>query len=319
MKHLHFICLIAAFLCTAALLAQRTFTVMSYNVENVFDTIHDTGKNDYDFCPGGNYRWHKGRLFRKLKNIGKVIAAADETRPIDLVGLCEVENDTVMEYLTRRTPLSRMGYRYLLTHSDDPRGIDVALLYSPYTFHPVHTQYIHPNLPDNPTRDILHVAGTILGGDTLDVYVVHLPSKRGGRIAFDNGIHILQQLKANTDSIHALRHHPNIIIMGDFNADCHSPQLRQLTHQSYLTDQADTLKPGTYKYQGFWSTLDHIVTHTTTLSPVHSRILAFPFLVEPDKTYGGDKPYRTYVGPIYHGGISDHLPIVCTFRFQQQQ
>ena len=70
--------------------AQQSFTVMSYNIENAFDTIHDAGKMDAEYCDGGERRWNKSRLFKKLKGVSKVIAAADEKRPIDLIVLCEV-------------------------------------------------------------------------------------------------------------------------------------------------------------------------------------------------------------------------------------
>ena len=39
-------------------------------------------------------------------------------------------------------------------------------------------------------------------------------------------------------------------------------------------------------------------------------IFAPPFLLEPDAAWLGDKPRRTYVGPRYNGGLSDHLPII---------
>ena len=311
------LCLIVFFSCLIKATdanAQHPFTVLSYNIENAFDTIHDEGKNDLEFCAEGDHHWTKGRLFKKLKNVAKVIAAADEDRPIDLVGLCEVENDTVMEYLTRRTPLVNLGYHYIMTHSDDERGIDVALLYSPFTFHPVDTQHIKPHIPEHPTRDILHVAGTIAGGDTLDVYVLHLPSKRGGAEALRRSMKVVALLQKNLDSVLSCRQHPNLILMGDFNADSRSPQLKALTRHFPLKDQTARLKPGTYKYQGEWSTLDHILTHTTTLSPTLSRILSLPFLIEPDPTHGDFKPRRTYLGPIYKGGVSDHLPIMTRFN-----
>ena len=297
--------------------AQNTFTVLSYNIENAFDTIHDEGKNDLEYCAGGERKWSKYRLLQKLKGVSKVIAAADEKRPIDLVGLCEVENDTVMEYLTRRTPLSSIGYKYVMTHSNDDRGIDVALLYSPFTFHPIQSQHISPRIPKQTTRDILHVAGTIAGGDTLDVYVLHLPSKRGGAEAQKLSMSICQQLKENIDSIRAVRHHPNLIIMGDFNADTNSQQLKFLTRSHTFVDRTTRLKPGTYKYQGEWSTIDHLLTHTTTLSHQQTRILSLPFLTEPDPTHGDIKPHRTYLGPIYQGGISDHLPIISVFQVKK--
>lgn len=296
--------------------AQQSFTVMSYNIENAFDTMHDEGKNDYEFCEGGERKWSYTRLFNKLKSVGKVIAAADEKRPLDLIGLCEVENDTVMHYLTQRTPLRTIGYKYLMTHSPDERGIDVALLYSPFTFHPFENQSIRNSLPKQQTRDILHVAGTLASGDTLDVNVVHLPSKKGGSEGHRLSMHLCQQLQAHTDSVRQHRHHPNIIVMGDFNAETNSQQLKLLTRSHHLIDRTAKLQPGTYKYQGEWSILDHILTHTTTLSHQQTRILTLPFLLEKDSPNGGEKPKRTYLGPAYKGGISDHLPVVATFQIK---
>lgn len=297
--------------------AQQTFTIMSYNIENAFDTIHDEGKNDYEYCDGGERKWSQYRLFQKLKSVGKVIAAADEKRPIDLIGLCEVENDTVMQCLTQRTSLSSLGYRYIMTNSLDERGIDVALLYSPFTFHPIETESIRPKTKKDKTRDILHVAGTIAGGDTLDVYVVHLPSKRGGSEGQKLSMSICQQLQAHTDSVRTIRQHPNLLIMGDFNAETNSQQLKLLTRSHHLIDRTAKLQPGTYKYQGEWSILDHILTHTTTLSHQQTRILNLSFLTEPDPTHGNVKPYRTYQGPVYQGGVSDHLPVVSVFQIKK--
>ncbi len=295
----------------------QTFTIMSYNIENAFDTIHDEGKNDYEYCDGGERKWSQYRLFQKLKSVGKVIAAADEKRPVDLIGLCEVENDTVMQCLTQRTSLSSLGYRYIMTNSLDERGIDVALLYSPFTFHPIETESIRPKTKKDKTRDILHVAGTIAGGDTLDVYVVHLPSKRGGSEGQKLSMSICQQLQAHTDSVRTIRQHPNLLIMGDFNAETNSQQLKLLTRSHHLIDRTAKLQPGTYKYQGEWSILDHILTHTTTLSHQQTRILNLSFLTEPDPTHGNVKPYRTYQGPVYQGGVSDHLPVVSVFQIKK--
>lgn len=301
--------------CSCFAKAQDTFTVMSYNIENAFDTIHDEGKNDQEFCAGGERGWNRYRLFEKLRGVSKVIAAADEQRPIDLIGLCEVENDTVMKYLTRYTPLRHIGYQHIITESNDERGIDVALLYSPFTFHPIETQKIRVSTKNESTRDVLHVTGTLNNGDTLDIYVLHLPSRRGGGKAHSLSKKVVQALCSNIDSIRLARQQPNLIVMGDFNAEKNTPQLKSLTQKGILTNQTAKLKPGTYKYQGAWSTIDHILTYTTSLTPQHSQILNLPFLIEPDPTNGGDKPRRTYLGPIYQGGISDHLPIVTRFVF----
>lgn len=317
MKRHFIVCITIALCLCAGAQAQGIFTVLTYNIENAFDTIHDEGKNDYEYSPDNKRNWKHQRLMKKLRDVGKVIVAADEDRPIDLVALCEVENGNVLHLLTRQTHLASLGYRYIVTESADPRGIDVALLYSPATFHPVDTQMIRPVLSTHPTRDILHVAGTIATHDTLDVFVVHLPSKRGGNAAQHRSEQVTDLLVSHIDSVRSTRQHPNILVMGDFNAEPHSPQLKTLTRQLPLTDPVEKLRPGTYKYQGEWSSIDHILPYTTTLSLQQTNIVALPFLLEPDQTNGGTKPSRTYLGTVYKGGVSDHLPVICIFQMKQ--
>jgi hypothetical protein len=106
--------------------------------------------------------------------------------------------------------------------------------------------------------------------------------------------------------------------MGDFNAENNSKQIKYLTKENVFVNQTAKLKPGSYKYQGEWSLIDHILTYTTNLIPQKSRVLNLPFLVEPDNTNGGKKPHRTYLGPIYKGGISDHLPVFTRFVFRKK-
>ena len=40
-----------------------------YNLENLFDTIHDEGKNDYEFLPDGTNKWGTMKYVNKVKNI----------------------------------------------------------------------------------------------------------------------------------------------------------------------------------------------------------------------------------------------------------
>lgn len=309
----HIIILALLIMCPALSSGQGTFTIMSYNIENAFDTIHDEGKNDYEFLTGGVRHWSTYRLFKKLRSVGKVIAAANEQKPTDLIALCEVENENVMDCLTKKTPLTNMGYRYVMTSSQDERGIDVALLYSPFTFHLISHSSIYVSTEKKKTRDILHVTGTILSGDTIDAYVVHMPSKLGGKESEELSIHATGILIQHIDSVSAKRTHPNVILMGDFNADDDAKQIKMLTRKGLLTNITRRLTPGTYYFQGKWSCIDHILTRTTSITHMRSRVLALPFLLEEDELRRTKKPYRTFLGPAYHGGVSDHLPLVSTF------
>lgn len=100
----------------------------------------------------------------------------------DLIALCEVENDTVMRDLTKRSLLRNANYEYIVTNSPDERGIDVALIYYPIHFQPIkhYPIRVKPCEGMRPTRDILYVSGRIITDDTLHIFVVHAPSRYGG-------------------------------------------------------------------------------------------------------------------------------------------
>lgn len=311
--------------------SQVPFTVMSYNCENVFDTCHDEGYDDSEFLPESGKRWSRSRFYRKLKNIGKVVMAADSVRPVDVVCLLEVENDSVMTWLTARTPLRHIGYKYIMTESDDPRGIDIALMYSPFTFRPVEVRQLRPKI-DLRTRDVLFVSGVVCSGDTLDFYAVHFPSKLSGLRSDATRATIAEWICADVDSVMRVRNRPYIIIMGDFNTSAASSVFTKVMKAENAGKVSDYMphslynlmagrKPGSYKYRNQWSVIDHIIvngnllagTSSVRTSYTSSGILSLPFLLEKDAAYGGLCPKRTYRGFRYSDGFSDHLPVYVRF------
>lgn len=196
------------------------FRVVSWNIENLFDTHPDSLKNDREFLPDALRRWNYSKYKKKLADVARVITAIGEWNPPALVGLCEVENDTVLRDLTRRSPLKELNYRYVMTDSPDLRGIDVALLYQRDLFKLLSSRSISvpPLGHHRPTRDLLHVSGLLLTGDTLDIFVCHLPSRSGGaKESEPYRLHVARQLRVETDRILHSRFHPQVIIMGDFN------------------------------------------------------------------------------------------------------
>lgn len=86
----------------------RGYVIGFYNVENLFDTYHDEGKNDYEYLPDGANRWTDARYNRKLRNIATVIKAmADENKAFHTVlGLSEVENRHVLEDLVSQKEIA---------------------------------------------------------------------------------------------------------------------------------------------------------------------------------------------------------------------
>ena len=310
--------------------AQEPFRVMFYNVENLFDTKDDSLKNDEEFLPDAPKKWTYHRYKEKLNRIAKVIIASGDLHVPDLVGLSEVENDTCMRDLVKYSPLREAGYRYVMTDSPDQRGIDVALLYQRGTFKLLNKEEIsipHEKLGRSPTRNILYVSGQVLSGDTLDVFVCHMPSRAGGEAKSEPyRMATCMVLKAAVDVVMSARMNPHVLIMGDFNDYPHNQSLtrylgaskpKKKTEPRALYNLMYGKKGGTNRYRGEWGILDQIIvsgsvldpSNTIRTTPEQAQIVRHPFLLEEDDKYGGDIPSRTYIGARYHGGYSDHLPV----------
>ena len=300
----------------------QSLTIVELNCENLFDYIDDEGKDDAEYLPEATRHWTKKRYWRKLNNLAQeLLSTSDEGIP-DLIALCEVENDSCLHDLTHRSLLRNAGYEYLMTSSPDLRGIDVALLYSPFSFAPIRSYPIRVNPIEGmrPTRDILYACGETVSGDTLHFFVVHLPSRYGG----ERYSRPFRQIAADClcqsiDSIHAVSPNAKLIIAGDFNDGPDSPVLRQICQHDIrnLTNEAKGQNGvrGTYRYQGEWEIIDHILGSSSIHNKVDTAFIHSPkFLLEDEKLYGGYRPRRTYNGMRYQPGYSDHLPLVVKFR-----
>jgi len=306
-------------LCLIPLFAfGQSLTIVELNCENLFDYYDDEGKDDAEYLPEATRHWTKKRYWRKLNNIAQeLLSTSDEGIP-DLIALCEVENDSVLHDLTKRSLLHNAGYDYLMTTSPDLRGIDVALLYSPFSFALVRSYPIRvtPIEGMRPTRDILYACGEISSGDTLHVFVVHLPSRYGGeRYSRPFRQTVADRLCQSIDSIHAVSPDADLIIAGDFNDGADSDILQEIyRHVLYnLTGDArgENGVRGTYRYQGEWESIDHILASRAIYNKVDTAFIHSPkFLLEDEKLYGGYRPRRTYNGMRYQPGYSDHLPLV---------
>jgi endonuclease/exonuclease/phosphatase family metal-dependent hydrolase len=318
----------------STLFCQNDLRIMFYNVENLFDTKDDSLKNDDEFLPEGFMQWTSWKYWEKLRNITRVITAVGGMQSPALVGLCEVENDSVLFDLTKRSPLRVQEYEYVITHSPDERGIDVALLYQRHQFRLLEAREYEIVFSDKgrrPTRNLLHAVGEIMNGDTLDLFVCHFPSRSDGQQETEPArIDAATLLRAKTDSLRALREHANIVIMGDFNDHPDNKSLRQtlkagsaqgairrdeLYNLFYHESPAEDY--GTYKYQGRWEVLDQMIVSgnllmkesTLQVKKGKAEIFTAPFLLTEDDRYYGRKPHRTSQGPRHIGGFSDHLPI----------
>ena len=307
------------------LLFSTFFTFVELNCENLFDCNHDSLKNDTEFLPDGSYRWTRTRYWRKLNHIGQAVLACgdgqDGWQLPDMVALCEVENDTVMRDLTRRSLLRSARYEYVMTDSPDERGIDVALMYSPFSFAMINHRTVRISPPDGmrPTRDLLYVCGMTADGDTLHVIVTHMPSRRSGMRVTDRYRDIVaRSVVALADSVRLLSPDAPVIVAGDFNEYAGKGCVATVCGAGF-TDVSDGAvgrngAEGTYRYHGGWGSLDHVlVSGTLARRFAGCRVEDAAFLIEEDGRYGGVKPRRNYLGPRWLDGYSDHLPLVVRF------
>lgn len=306
MKHI----LVLLLLCSC--LTAKPQRIIWWNVENLFDCQHDSLKEDYDFLPEGQYYWTKGRYWKKLDNISRTIAAiADEKEWPMIIGLCEVENDTVLRDLTRRSPLRIARYSYIHEEGPDTRGVDVAMLYDSLQFRP--HGYKTVRIPSTewrfqPTRDILHVWGDCPSlNDVLHIIIVHLPSRaKNGRTGERHRRIAVTTLCGMLDELNGKR----ILLMGDFNAEPDDKIFKgiyeRMTSLMPQKRKELNLAQGTYYYRKLWGYLDHILVSPNLAPNIEERIEVgdFPFLLTKKGT-----PWRTFQGPVYKGGFSDHLPI----------
>ncbi|HEY9551848.1 MAG TPA: endonuclease/exonuclease/phosphatase family protein [Prevotella sp.] len=311
------------------LLLAGFFTFVELNCENLFDCVDDTLKQDEEFLPDSYHHWTRTRYWRKLNHIGQEILSCGE-HPSgwelpDMVALCEVENDSVLHDLTKRSLLRKAGYEYVMTNSPDVRGIDVALLYSPFSFRLLQYRSIRiPPLKDmRPTRDILYASGRVLSGDTLHVFVVHAPSRTGGEVVTRAyRMLVAERLMASVDSIRQHQPKAKMVVAGDFNDHIGDKSLAYICGKGLMDVSAHAVGShggkGTYRYRGEWGSLDHILMSATLAESLEEcRINDAPFLLTDDVKYGGKQPFRTYIGPRYQQGFSDHLPLVARLRMKR--
>ncbi len=297
----------------------QSFTLVELNCENLFDTRHDEGKEDADFVEGGARYWNRTRYWRKLNHIGQEILSCSTDLP-DVVALCEVENDSVVHDLTRRSLLRGAGYDYLMTCSPDVRGVDVALLYQPAMFKVLCYETIEiPLLKDmRPTRDILYIKGVTRQQDTLHVFVLHAPSRYGGELqSRPFRRQVATTLLAFMDGWQA----QHVVVAGDFNDYFDSASLRLYEEHGLvnLTRKAKGCHgaQATYRYRGEWQSLDHVLASPSLAAKADTAFINdAPFLLEDEMRYGGVRPKRTFQGFRYQQGFSDHLPLVVKFNFR---
>ena len=316
-------------------------SVLFWNVENYFDWRNDsTTVSDAEFSAAGERHWTWKRFQAKANAFAKALlwVGSETGRLPDIVGLEEVENAFVLRQVLQKTLLRKLDYQYVHYDSPDRRGIDVALLYRSSVLELLEAKPCHlysgsmvsqsegavsPSDTVLATRDILLCRFRTRDRVEFAVLVNHHPSKYGGTAESEPRRRIaVQRLRFLADSL-AAEGIDRIIAGGDFNDTPDNPVFC-LLEPSLLPLHRDSFRrgEGTIKYEGKWELIDHVYVSSALMKhpsrPPTLRILRIPFLLTRDTAYTGDKPLRTYLGPRYTGGVSDHLPVLVVVRLPGQ-
>ncbi len=312
----------------------RVSIIGFYNLENFYDTINNPIVDDEEFLPLGVKNYNSSVYWDKIGKLATVISQmGTDVSPdgLAILGVSEIENDTVLNDLVNHPLLIKRGYKYVHYDSKDARGVDVGLLYNPKYFKVEASDKLFVQLPGGAkdayfTRDILWVKGQ-LDGETIHLYVNHWPSRRGGEERSAPAREAAASVaKHHVDSIAKASGYQKVVIMGDLNDDPVSPSVAEVLGAKGKTRdvrEGGLFNPwmelykngiGTLAYQDNWNLFDQIIISYPWLKKEQTGwyfskqfIFNREFMMENAGRYKG-YPMRTWDGNTYRGGYSDHFP-----------
>lgn len=311
----------------------KVAVIAFYNLENFYDTVDNPNVDDQEFLPTGPKNYNSATYWNKVDHLATVISQIGTEFTPDgpaLLGVAEIENDTVLNDLVHNDRIKNRNYHFVHYDSRDLRGVDVGLLYNPKYFTVLDSRKLYVKLDEDGeviyTRDVLWVKG-IFDGDTINVFVNHWPSRRGGEErSAPRRAAAAKVDKDFIDSIQAVTPAAKIVVMGDLNDDPVSPSVKKvLGAKGKMEDvqEGGLYNPwvnmykngyGTLAYQDAWGLFDQIMISYSWLDKsqqgyFYSKASIFnkEFLVENIGKYKG-YPMRTWDGNLYRGGYSDHFP-----------
>ncbi|HCT29153.1 MAG TPA: endonuclease [Bacteroidales bacterium] len=301
-----------------------------YNLENLFDTI--PGPNDVEFTPDGVNKWNTEKYRVKIDHMSDVISQiGNEMFPGGpaILGICEVENRSVVEDLVNSPKLKPSNYDIVHYDSPDKRGVDVAMIYRRDFFKVISSRSARLMVSDKPdwtTRNQLVVSG-YFDNELIHVIVNHWPSRSGGEKRSEPLREAAAVLtRSIADSIFATDINSKIFIMGDLNDDpVNASVYSVLKAKGKIEDvkKGGLFNPmwkmykdgiGSLAYRDTWDLFDQIIVSEpllgndkSTFKFFKAKVFNAPFITQKTGQYAG-YPFRTYVGNTWQGGYGDHFP-----------
>ena len=298
---------------TSFLLSEGPLTIGFWNIENLFDIENDPNKNDDEFALNGRKNVTQKIYNLKIQHSAEVLSDLN----VDVLGLCEVENMTVLKDLNK----AYSGRNYNIVHyeSPDKRGIDNALMYDENQFSVLASKPISNILKNgNKVRDILYVKGEYRN-EILHLFINHWPSNYGGKEkAIPKRTSTAKLIMNEVSLIQQNDKFAEIILLGDFNENPDEQNieiLREVGLNSLMRTMIGEPGVGTYVSRGEDYFYDQIIVNNglqdkKNLTLVHGStyILDLPKYRQQEGKYK-HFPFRFWAGNKLLGGYSDHLAI----------
>ncbi len=326
---------------------QYVRCIAFYNLENLFDTIHDEGKNDYEYLPDGGNKWTAHKYENKVKNMAYAVSQLGtdyDPRGAACIGVAEVENIGCLEDLCAEAN-SKYNRRLkpILIEGPDRRGVDVGFLYDTVLFKPsnVNGFELKAHYADGgviKTRLQLCVSGYLynesargekFSPEKIHIIVNHWPSRYGGELSSRPGRDTAAMLCMQIcDSIYKAEPKAKIIIMGDLNDDPYNHSCKDVLRARKYREDVEPLGyfntmwqildrgTGSLAYNGSWNLFDQIIINEPLMNEKiengrwtywKPQIFNKPFLTVQE---GKDKgtPLRTTKAGVWQNGYGDHYP-----------
>lgn len=308
---------------------QKRVRIMTYNVENLFDTEDDPKKNDETFLPvlkknkkvqkacqkSGKKHWIKEclttnwtdfKLELKMKRLAEVILAANP----DILILQEVENLNVLNMFNKK----HLGFsNVILKEGPDRRGIDVAILSKLENAGKPKLHLQRSNHRVKATRGILEAHLKLPNNETVTVFGIHFPSQGSPFKARKEAVELLNRLVSSKRGL--------VVAGGDFNIIKNEEKLyKQDLSKKWMVSHLVGCKKceGTnyYHRRRSWSFLDALLFSNSfkasqTWSLDKKSIQVFKTLKVQKNRYGSPQKFEMGKHPT---GVSDHFPVVAEIK-----
>lgn len=305
-----------------------------YNVENLFlpdpPPVHKldptlSGLRNWDA------RKYRNKLF-KISHVFQLIEESEMVLPM-LIGLAEIQGRKPLEELVQLEPF-KSNYGILHYESMDERGVDVALLYDKSKIEVVSSEpisYFFEIDDEDPanydtTRDILFCK-LKFEGKIINIFVVHLPSKREKDVNKPKRDYILKDVRIHTEEL--LSKTEPVIILGDFNENPDDENLTKLLYgessdKKLKNPYVDLFRKGIFSTFHFKDGLlfdqiilsDEFFVDNALIQFKNAKVFNSEKLSTWDRKHTG-RPFRTFAGSRYLGGYSDHFPVFVEFSINE--